>query len=83
MTVKNQTIQEADKNTMNDARFNPACDVKVAVSNAIAIGSGVSSSKDYELVIGGLVRDEIRVLMTPEEHAVVKNLLMRATASGN
>ncbi len=55
----------------------------VACSSAIAIGSCVSASRDYELVIGGSVRDEIRVVMTPEEYAVVKALLVRASNSGN
>jgi hypothetical protein len=51
--------------------------------NAIAIGSGVSTSRDYELVIGGTVRTELRVVMTSEEHAVVHRVLMRAASNGN
>ena len=51
--------------------------------NAIAIGSGVSTSKDYELVIGGTVRTELRVVMTPEEYAVIHRVLVRAASNGN
>jgi hypothetical protein len=104
--------------------------------NAIAIGSGVSTSKDYELVIGLAVQNdelpcevrdaieyiesregkpfeeddwpgiecanrlvkfinglkgevkaakvnELRVVMTPEEYAVVHRVLMRAASNGN
>jgi hypothetical protein len=51
--------------------------------NAIAIGSGVSASKDYELVIGGTVRTELRVVMTPEEYVIVHRVLMRAASNGS
>ena len=46
--------------------------------NGIAIGSGLTVNKDYELVIGGQVSPEIRVVMTKEEHEVVSALLQRA-----
>ena len=51
--------------------------------NAIAIGSGVSTSNDYELVIGGTVHPDLRVVMTPEKYAVVHRVLMRAASNGN
>jgi hypothetical protein len=50
----------------------------VAGENSIAIGSGLKVTKPYELAIGGALSPEIRVIMNPEEHAVVSSLLARA-----
>lgn len=70
--------------TMNDTNIFAMPEFKVSTGrNSIAIGSGLSVNQDYELVIGGLVRDEIRVVMTPEEHVVVERLLRRAVSNGS
>jgi hypothetical protein len=48
----------------------------VTHNNSIVIGQNAKSEQNNELVIKGNV--DIRVVMTPEESAVVKRLLQRA-----
>jgi hypothetical protein len=46
---------------------------------SIAIGSGAVADKPYELVIAAGGFEFVRVVMTPEERAVVVGLLARST----
>lgn len=68
--MSNSTIYEGKLPSLTDFL------TQATGKNSIAIGQGANATLDNELVIEGNV--SIRVVMTPEESAVVKRLLQRA-----
>lgn len=55
----------------------PNSNIKYNVGQVV-VGTNLKSDKDYELVIGGMIDPPIRVIMTPDEHKIIADLLIRA-----
>ncbi len=52
---------------------------KVTASHAIAIGSGITVDNDYEIAVCDGKSGTLRTVMTPEEYAVISEVLKRTT----